>query len=226
MSSETDRTSSARGDSDRTGAAAGAFSPDEYFLGAAMRAAKPGAGVTRVVHEDLGEVVIDGARARYAAKVPDWVRFCTAPAASLKVSTLRVSMISPQDERDLAELLWIAGYHASIGRLPAGSNRHDILKLRHWPNLSRLPSTPDMFRLCALLARRPSSITLAGKLVDVDESTAFRFFSAAQAGGAIEVVSRAFDPAAAAREAEQSAQTAETSLSTMLRQLWNKMTGL
>lgn len=206
----------------------GAFSVDETFLGVAMQAAQAGRGIVRAVLDGVGEVTIDAAERRFSAQLTDWENFCIAPVARLRVTQQSVRVPSNDRWRDISELLWIAAYHASAGRLPVDANRHAVVKLAHWPNLSRLPHTPDMHRLCALLARRPSSIHLAGKLVGVDETQAFRFFSAAHAAGAIEMVTRTHDISSANDSEEPAADAlppSETSLGSMLKQLWNKMTG-
>ncbi|GAA4787504.1 hypothetical protein [Lysobacter hankyongensis] len=206
----------------------GAFFVDETFLGVALQAAHAGRGVVRAVLDGVGEVTIDAAESRFSAQLSDWEDFCTAPIGRLRVTHQSVRAPSSEPWRDLSELLWIAGYHASAGRLPADANRHAVIKLAHWPNLSRLPRTPDMYRLCALLARRPSSIHLAGKLLGVNEVQAFRFFSAAHAAGAIEMVTRTHGISSANDDEEPAADAlppSETSLGSMLKQLWNKMTG-
>ncbi len=205
----------------------GVFSTADGFLGIALQAAQAGHGVVRAVLESVGDVTIDLDDRSYIAQVDDWDTFCSAPAARFRVTRQSVRGPSGERWRELSELLWIAGYHASAGRLPVEANRHAVVKLSHWPNLSRLPRTPDMHRLCALLARRPSSIHLAGKLLGVDEAQAFRFFSAAHACGAIEMVTRTREISSAQEDDAVAAAPppSETSLGSMLKQLWNKMTG-
>lgn len=203
----------------------GAFSCGDGFLGIAMRAAQSGRGIVRAVLDGVGDVTIDAENRRFIAQVDDWSAFCAAPTERIRVT--RRAAIAPSAERwrDLSELLWTAGYHASAGRLPVEANRIAVVRLSHWPNLSRLPCTPDMYRLCALLARRPSSIHLAAKLVGVEEAQAFRFFSAAQVSGVIVMATRSQETSSTRDdEAAAAAPPPEASLASMVKLLWNKMT--
>jgi len=215
------------GMSGATGQIAAVFDADDGALGLVTRAAG-GREAVSLALDGVGEVWLDPVLKRAVARVDDWTAFCTAPAARLR--TRPSGAPAGVAQRELSELLWTLGYHSSRGRLPASINRHAVIRLAHWPNLSRLPRTPDMYRLCALLARRPSSIHLAGRLVGVDEPQVFQFFSAAHAGGAIEMITR--DPSlsqvqahAQAEEADAARPLSETSVTSMLKQLWNKMTG-
>lgn len=169
---------------------AGTFVADDYFLGLAQRVAS-GSTITHIFLSGIGEVVIDPVRSCYAAFIPNPEAFYQTSAASFQTAPTRTSSFPDYPERDLEELLWAAAHHASSGRLLTGCSKYDVVKLRHWPNLSRLPVTPNTMRLCAFLSRRPSAIHLARKLVGVDESEAYGFYSAALSAGALDLVSRA-----------------------------------
>ncbi len=209
------------------------YLPNEHFLGLAKYAA--GAEVvSRISLGGMGEVVIDPQRRTYTSFVPDWQVFCRAKASAFQVQPGQGAYAAGHaPSRDVAELLWIAAFHLSDGRLAMGSSKYDVIRLLHWPNFSRLPSTVAAMQLCALLARRPSALHLARKLLNVSEADAYSFYSAALASGAVELVSRAPaqndsdggpplppmpEPIAghAARKNEQS----------LLRNLWNKISRL
>ncbi len=217
-----------------SGAEAGAFFlPNEHLLGLVKYAASAEVQ-SRISLGSLGEVVVYPQNRGYTARVPDWSVFCRSRAAAFQVAPgLGPTADGHGAERDIGELLWIAAFHLSDGRLPVGSSKYDVIKLRHWPNLSRLPSSTAVMQLCALLARRPSALHLARKLLNVGEADAYRFYSAALASGAVELVSRApaqndadrgpAPPPPAEPIAERASKNSEQSL---LRNLWNKIAGL
>lgn len=200
------------------------FKTDVGVLAVVARAIATTRGCMQATVEGVGEVWIDASTRRYVANVADWSAFGLAPTARVRVAV--ASMPADASQRDLAELQWTLAYWASAGRLPAGVGQHTVIKLSHWPNLSRLPHSPEMYRLCALLARRPSSIRLASRLVGVDEPEMFRFFSAAHACGAIEILAQVEESSTFDAEFEaKSAPLSETSLTSMVKLLWAKMTG-
>lgn len=211
-----------------TGRIAAVFDAEDGALGIVVRAAG-GREALRVSLDGVGEVWLDPVARRCVMRVGDWAAFCAASTARLRVTPSTAP--AGVNQRDLAELLWTLGYHTSNGRLSASVSRHAVVRLAHWPNLSRLPCTPDTYRLCALLARRPSSLHLAGRLVGVDDGEVFRCFTAAHACGAIETITRgpAQSPSQAQSQDEAAAAAApplsETSVTALLRQLWNRMTG-
>lgn len=209
-----------------TGQVPAVFDAEDGALGVIARAAN-GRETIRVALDGIGDVWIDPVSRCGVARVEDWEAFGAAPAARLRV-TRAAAAPEGHPQRPLGDLLWTLGYHASAGRLPMGVNRHAVIRLAYWPNFSRLPCVPDMYRLCALLVRRPSSIHLAGRLVGVDDALTFRFFAAAQACGAIDLVTRTHELSGAQDEETATAASpplSETSVTSMLRQLWNKMTG-
>jgi hypothetical protein len=117
------------------------YLPNEHFLGLAKYAA--GAEVvSRISLGGMGEVVIDPQRRIYTSFVPDWQVFCRAKASAFQVQPGQgASAAGHAPPRDVAELLWIAAFHLSDGRLAMGSSKYDVIRLLHWPNFSRLPST-------------------------------------------------------------------------------------
>ena len=204
------------------------FAADDYFLGLAQRVAS-GSTITHIFLDGVGEVIIDPLRSRYVAFMPDAEAFYLTPAASFQTAPTRTCSFPDFPERDLAELLWTAAHHASAGRLPAGYSKYDVVKLRHWPNLSRLPVTPNTMRLCAFLSRRPSAIHLARKLVGVDESEAYGFYAAALSADALELVSRASTrapPEAEAAPDQAPAIAGRAPDQSVLRLLWSKVSRL
>lgn len=203
------------------------YVPDEHLPGILQALVASRAGLTRIDLDGVGRVEIDTGSLRFHAAVDDWDAFCTVPKSDFRVVRLPADARLSGPGRSLGELFWIAGYYASSGRLPAYANRHEVIRLIHWPNFTRLPCASDAYRLCALLARRPSSIHLASRLAGVDAALAFRFFSAAHAAGVIEMVTRLHDPSdlSIPTDEERATSSSENALGVVLKSLWKKMVG-
>lgn len=200
------------------------FSADQCFLGLAQSVGS-GSTITHILLKGSGEAVIDPLRRRYTAFIPKPEIFFRTPAREFLTAPTATASFPGHPERDLADLLWTSAYHASNGRLLAGCSKYDVIKLLHWPNLSRLPLTPNTMRLCAFLSRRPSAIHLARKLLGVDEEEAYCFYSAALSAGALELVSRA--PTQNQAEPQPAPpSSAATSDRSVLRLLWSKVSRL
>lgn len=88
----------------------------------------------------------------------------------------------------IEELLWQIGFHACAERLLDRGHPHDVIELRAWPNLTRLPHGPGAMRLCALLTRSPTTISLAWRMFRIPPQEALQFLSAALAADMIRVV--------------------------------------
>lgn len=84
--------------------------------------------------------------------------------------------------RPLEELLWTIGY---TGYRPTscctnkGCRVEDVIQLKRWPNLTRLPSSSNTIRLASLFSMRPTSIFLASKILKVETEEVMRFYNAA-----------------------------------------------
>lgn len=113
---------------------------------------------------------------------------------------LRVISISDNDSRlltvvssgrPLQELLWSCAFYASGGELLPGCRRDDVIRLQRWPNFSRLPRTANSLRIAALLTSRSTSVVLASRILHIDESELYQFYSAAQSAGYCKAVNRA-----------------------------------
>jgi len=169
------------------------FDPEQYLINVVKRATANGQNIL-VKAPDLGHLVILSSRGEYFGDTEDLAAFCRVPA-----ETFEVTILSDDDERvphknqfgrNLDELMWHAGFHASEGRLLEGSYRDDVVELAHWPNLSRLPMTPNTIRLCALFISHPTSILLAGRLLRVENEEIYQFYSAARCAGLARTLNR------------------------------------
>jgi hypothetical protein len=147
-----------------------------------------------LVLEGIGELLVLPARGEWFARVRDLRTFCTAPESNYAVRCLDAAEIDAAVRsgpgRNIDEIMWIAGYHASRGRLIEGCRRDDVVELKHWPNLTRLPAPPSAMAIAALLARHPTSITFAARLLKVPMREMFEFYTAAHCAGIAAAVNR------------------------------------
>jgi hypothetical protein len=113
----------------------------------------------------------------------------------------------PHTGRPLEELLWTLAFSEFSERkscLNNGCRRDDVVRLNHWPNLTRVPFGINSHRLAALFSARPTSIALAGKILGVDESEVLQFYNAAWYAGLVTRVNRTAEPVTLVRHRNQS----------------------
>jgi hypothetical protein len=84
------------------------------------------------------------------------------------------------------------------------------VRLRHWPNLTRLAPTPDAMRIAALWVRFPINLRLTVRMLNVEPARAFDFLAASHSIGVLdvresgaEVVALAPQPPVTAEEKER-----------------------
>lgn len=81
----------------------------------------------------------------------------------------------------LTEYLWQIHAIAADGRLSKKIPLNRPVKLRRWPNLTRLYPLPEALRLAAFLARSPASPALTIRMLQVHSQALFNFLAAADA---------------------------------------------
>jgi len=171
------------------------FSPTDYFLGVAQRLAASLASA-RIILPGKGEVVMLANRRGYCAHAVDLKEFCRAPAGDFEVVRIKEEPAAESGPPGrLQDLLWVAAFHASQGRLVQSRSNgeavhlHDVIRFRHWPNLTRVPQTPNTMRICALLTREPSSIMLVARKLGIEPEEVYQVYSAACSSGIVNVIS-------------------------------------
>ncbi|MCY0963783.1 hypothetical protein [Parathalassolituus penaei] len=93
--------------------------------------------------------------------------------------------------RPVEELLWTLAFQEHHVRdIPEHCRRDDVVSLRYWPNFTRVPSSPNAYRIAALFKARPTSIVLASRILEVDEDEVLRFYHAANCAGLVERINR------------------------------------
>jgi hypothetical protein len=147
---------------------------------------------TRIVLRGKDELVIFPERGIYYASIQDMAEFCRAPAAQFEsesVDKTTLPYISGTG-KSINHLLWQAAFHVSQGRLIEGCSKYDVVQLRHWPNLPRLPVTPNAARICALLTRHPTTVMLIHRVLGIDKEEVYQIYSSAYSAGLGQLISR------------------------------------
>jgi len=169
------------------------FDPDKYSINLIRRAVTNKQDIV-LTAAGIGDILILSTRGEYFSQVSDMERFCTTPAAQLQVRVLTPNdpglPSSDQHGRNIDELMWQAAFYASAGRLLTGWYRDDVVELSQWPNLTRLPLTPNSMRIAAFFSRYPTSITLARSLLKIEREELYQFYSAARCAGIARAVNR------------------------------------
>lgn len=172
------------------------FDPDDYLLGLVRRAIAKEQNVI-IGLAGVGEMWIVPERGEYFTEIPleKMQSFCCRPAKDYTVKKLGDGELKSLVQRgrlgrNIDEIMWHAALCASKGRLIKGCRRDDVVLLKHWPNLTRLATSPNAIRIAALLTRHPTSVTLAYHLLKVPAAEMNEFYSAAHSAGMTVAVNR------------------------------------
>ena len=169
------------------------FSPENYLINILRRATANKQDML-IELDGVGEVILLSNRGEYFGFATDMAEFCTAPVDRYELTLLGAGHRRMPGEgaigRNIDELMWKTAFYASNGRLMEGCYRDDVVELTYWPNLTRVPVTPNTPRIAALLNRHPTSVTLAARLLKVDMAEMYQFYSAARCAGLARAVNR------------------------------------
>ncbi|MBK1718194.1 hypothetical protein [Thiocystis violacea] len=176
--------------SDREQVAKAQFDPDAYLIGRLSHAVKLARSANRparlelkhgaiTILPHLGQAVIElqQCQLRSLAGIPlaeeqGKVRF---------VEDVDLVGLPPERLWPLDALLWTSALLASRGRVPVGTDLGAEIRLKRWPNLTRLAVCPNAVRITALLSREPISLITAARTLKIPQRFVFAFFSAAEA---------------------------------------------
>lgn len=172
------------------------FDPDDHLL-TTMRRASANAQDLHIEIKDLGSLTQLTSRGECFLQSNDLPRFFSTSPDACKLTILDADdpriPTTNNIGRNIDEMMWHAAFYASGGRLMRGCYRDDVVELEYWPNLTRLPHTPNAIRIASLLLRHPTSVTLASRLLKVDTAELYQFYSAARAAGFARAVNRTPD---------------------------------
>ena len=86
--------------------------------------------------------------------------------------------------------LWKVAWWNAGGQLPLGITEREPLKLKSWPNITRLLCPDNAVQICALLFHAPVSALRISEMLDIDRKEVYGFISAANALGLIETTQK------------------------------------
>lgn len=198
------------------------FAPADHLLGIVQSVIASRVN-TRVALPKIGEVVILPVRGEYYTNVREMAEFCATPATLFETEVIgdAVPDYAYGFGRSIRDLMWQAAFHASQGRLPEGCTKYDVVQLRHWPNLTRLPITPNTARICALLTRSPTTIMLVHRILGIAKEEVYQIYSAAHSAG----ISAAFSSNPAEAAAAEAVMT-DAAPRGLIHSLFAKISGL
>lgn len=172
------------------------FDPASGLLGVIAQALSAKHAVV-VYASGTGAVALVPERQEYFTELAEdeLAAFCRLPAsgyATKRLADAGLNQLLSQDVRgrNIDELQWRAALYASGGRLLKGCGRDDVVLLKAWPNLTRVPGTPNAVRIAALLTRYPTTVSLAHRLLKIPVEEMNEFYSAAHASGLAVAVNR------------------------------------
>lgn len=169
------------------------FSSDDYLINTVKRAIKNSQNI-QINGGILGELIVLSSEGEYFCDSDKLEGLCVANASKFKVTILEKDFRNHDTNhvgRNIDELMWMAGFYASDGRLMEGCYRDDVVEVMFWPNFTRLPSTPNSMRLASLLSTHPTSITLAHRFLHIEKKEAYQFYTAARCAGLARSINRA-----------------------------------
>lgn len=168
------------------------FDPRQFLLGVLQKAIAQKKDIS-VNHTGYGDLTVFTEQGEYHAEVSDLEGFCRTPASEFNVRELsnKESAGITQEKgigRNIDELMWQAGYFASQGQLMKGLSMTDVVHLKHWPNLTRLPNNFNSYQMAAMLTRHPTTIVFAHRVLKIPQSEINEFYTAAYCAGLAEML--------------------------------------
>lgn len=119
---------------------------------------------------------------------------CASPSASVTSQPLEPDDWVEAESMSLTALIWQVSLWTSRGRLPEGFPELSPVRLRHWPNLTRLAPLPNGLRLAAFWTRSPVNLQLTQKMLNVPAQEMFDFLASVHSIGILELPKAAAKP--------------------------------
>ena len=114
--------------------------------------------------------------------------FDPATANVRELEAQEVSYILEQEHiASIDTFLWKVALWSSKGKIPRGIELNTPVRLKRWPNFTRLLVTPHAMRIAAILHKQPHNLFDVARLLDVRQQYVLAFFSAAYAQGLMEL---------------------------------------
>ena len=208
------------------------YAPDNFLQGSIRRAVAHAREIGRPVKltGPIGTVLLLDPRhdAAFPALTPNALRAqaqlpTRGTVHMAPVETRDASLLSRIEARPLRSLEWDVALWASRGRLPFGTNIDAPIRLRRWPNLTRLVAPPEAIRIAGLWSRNTVTLRETVALLGVPQRYVFGFYSACAALGLVAHPDPATTPARP--PAPPSASVATSDAAPPMRGLFKRLLG-
>jgi hypothetical protein len=123
-------------------------------------------------------------------------------------------------------LLWQIALWTSRGRLMEGVHPQTPVRLRHWPNLTRLAPIPEAIRIAAFWVRSPVNLRLSVRMLNIPPRHIFDFLAACHSIGILEIHETGAELAAVPPRPETAAPAEHKERGGLLSRLLRRVAGM
>ena len=195
------------------------------WLQRAMSAPYP----TRVNFPDFGYVSVFPSEGRYHSNIEDWAAPSVLRSDEAEFTPLPDS--APAQAGPLIDLHWslllqrLAQLNRQAQDYPF---QFSVVRLVSWPSLTHMPQDvlPAVARLCALLARKPSTASLLPLLLELPETQVFMLIEALRLNGHVQVASTAAETeqgAEAPMGSAEAVQPVQPATQSFITKVWQRL---
>jgi hypothetical protein len=167
------------------------YTPENYLQGVVMRCLKKATHEQPYVqaHLPFGDVVIDAAdRKVYCLighkKIRSYENLRLTQSVMIRyIDDIKVvqELVDESQIHSLDEMLWDLSVSASIGRLPQGADIDKPMRLKYWPNLTRVRNFEFATQIAALWSQNTLSIRQVIEHLGIAHNFVYAFYASAQA---------------------------------------------
>ncbi|CAK0740417.1 conserved hypothetical protein [Gammaproteobacteria bacterium] len=145
---------------------------------------------------------------------------------SRPLTTLEQSGHSDAPTQTLSAILWQVALWTSRGRLLNNIDITAQLRIRYWPNLTRLAPVPNGIRIAAFLVRSPANIRIIVHMLNIPPADIFDFIAASYSIGILDVPQHESDSNIATRPTEKKIRSEKRDRGGLLSRLLSKIIDL
>jgi len=190
-----------------------------------LQSALSASGPTRLEFPGAGYVTVFPAQERYASNIGDWAMPALLGLALVKVTPLSDGSAAP-DSQPLNQLLWTLTLQCVRNRAQDCAYQVSLVRLVSWPSLTHLPEDvrPTVARLCALLARKPTTASLLPRSLGLEDAHVYPLLEALRLHGHVHAccAAAAVNPGARLAEAPTATETMPADPS-LIGKLWQRL---
>lgn len=138
--------------------------------------------------EGCGSVSVYPQQHCYVTDIQDWDAAYQSHPEQISIRSVPWD-IPPSGALPLMELQWRAAYQSALRNQSFGVDANDLIRLRSWPNLTRLPLdlVAPVTQICALLWRKPAVGFLIPRVLDADPAQVCALLEVLQGFGHVKV---------------------------------------